>query len=110
MSEVKVLGGEQKVILCRRCGQPLGEHDRGRSYAHICEDCCAIYKLCPDCGSPVELSHEQLTQGFACTGHHTAEFIGDFPTVETAPPPTSRKVTCPKCGFEFEEWEGVIIV
>ena len=41
---------------------------------------------------------------------HTIRFIGDFSTVETAPPPTSRKVTCPKCGHEFEEWEGVIIV
>lgn len=69
-------------ILCRKCGKPLGEHDRGRYYAHVCEECCALYKLCPDCGTPIEITQEQLKQGFACTGYHTAGYVGEERKIE----------------------------
>jgi len=101
------------VIICKKCGKPLAELDRGRYYAHICSDCCEKYGLCQDCGTPVILTPEQVKSGFACSGWHTVKYLESVlkeVTIHELPSPheegdvtiTKREVECPKCGHRFE--------
>jgi DNA-directed RNA polymerase subunit RPC12/RpoP len=90
-------------VLCRKCGQPLGEDDRGRYYAHVCKDCCNKDGLCPDCGGPVIITQKQAEGGFACSGWHTTEgwVFQPMGTQGKWGIPSLKEVGCPKCGHKF---------
>ena len=88
-------------ILCRKCGQPLAEDDRGRYYAHVCKVCCDKDGLCPDCGSSIILTQEQLKGGFACSGWHTFGYTLQPMGTESPWGPPIKGATCPKCGHTF---------
>ena len=91
-----------KEVLCRKCGEPLADGDRGRYYAQVCKDCCDKDSLCPDCGHPIIITLEQSQAGFACSGWHTTERI--FQPMGTRGKwgiPSLEEVECPKCGHKF---------
>ena len=80
---------------CKKCDEEMGEMDRGKYYAGICNKCCDEFKLCVDCGQP-----RNSIVG-ACSGGH-----GDIFQIRIAgdanPFGQVKMCKCPKCGHEFQ--------